>query len=78
MGALGAEVARADDASRETFATRFETYLETFRELSGIEREEALARYATLVGALVIARATAGDPLSDEVLAAARAALLPG
>jgi len=78
MGALGSEVARGDDAFRETFAAGFETYLETFRELSGVEREEALARYATLVGALVISRATAGDPVSEEVLAAARNALLPG
>ncbi len=78
MGALGSEVARADDAWRETFAAGFEAYLETFRELSGVEREEALARYATMVGALVISRATAGDPVSEEVLEAAKRALLPG
>src|SRR3954451_19681335 len=76
MGALGSEIARAGDAARASFAEGFETYLETFRELSGLEREEALARYATMVGALVIARSTAGEPISDEVLNAARNALL--
>ena len=76
MGALGSEIARAGDAARARFAEGFDTYLETFRELSGAEREEALVRYATMVGALVIARSTAGDPISDEVLTATRNALL--
>jgi len=76
MGALGSEIARADESARAAFAEGFDGYLETFRALSGVEREEALARYATMVGALVIARATAGEPISDEVLSAARNALL--
>jgi TetR/AcrR family transcriptional repressor of nem operon len=76
MGALGSEIARADESARAAFAEGFDGYLETFRALSGVEREEALARYATMVGALVIARATAGEPISDEVLSAARSALL--
>ena len=76
MGALGSEIARADESARASFAEGFDAFLETFRSLSGVEREEALARYATMVGALVIARATAGEPISDEVLSAARNALL--
>ena len=40
-------------------------------------RQAALADYATLVGALLLARATEGSPLSHELLAAARARLLP-
>ncbi len=40
-------------------------------------RRAALADYATMVGALLLARATAGAPLSDELLAAARERLLP-
>jgi TetR/AcrR family transcriptional repressor of nem operon len=75
MGALGAEVGRAGEEARATFAEGFERYLETFAALSGVEREEALARYSTMVGALVIARATAGTPISDDVLSAARNAL---
>ena len=41
-------------------------------------RQAALADYATMVGALLLARATEGAPLSLELLAAARARLLPG
>jgi TetR/AcrR family transcriptional repressor of nem operon len=40
-------------------------------------RETALARMATMVGALLLARATSGDPISAEILAAARMALAP-
>ncbi|TCW00121.1 TetR/AcrR family transcriptional regulator [Biostraticola tofi] len=40
------------------------------------ERQQALARLALLVGSLTLARATAGDPLSDAFLAAARQSLL--
>jgi TetR/AcrR family transcriptional repressor of nem operon len=76
MGALGSEIARADESSRETFATGFAEYLDTFAALEGRERDEALARYATMVGALVISRATAGDPISEAALDAARQALL--
>jgi TetR/AcrR family transcriptional repressor of nem operon len=78
MGALGSEVARADEDARSAFARGFEDYIQTFAEVSGIGREEALVRYSTMVGALVIARATAGDPVSEEVLAAARSALTHG
>ena len=66
------------ETARAAFAEGFEAYLETFAGVSGVEREEALARYATMVGALVIARATAGSPLSEEVLEAARSALRHG
>ena len=78
MGALGAEVARADEGARAAFAHGFEDYIKTFAEVSGIGREAALVRFSTMVGALVIARATAGDPISEEVLAAARSALVHG
>lgn len=39
---------------------------------AALDRSQALADFATMVGAIVIARATAGNPLSDEILAAAR------
>lgn len=38
-------------------------------------QQRALAELAMMVGAVTLARATEGDPLSDEVLAAVRAAL---
>lgn len=41
-------------------------------------RQAALADYATMAGALLLARATEGSPLAHEMLAAARSRLLPG
>jgi TetR/AcrR family transcriptional repressor of nem operon len=38
-------------------------------------RQRALARISTLVGALTLARAVRGDPLSEEILVAARESL---
>ncbi len=40
------------------------------------DREQVVAGFAMLVGALLMARATAGDPLSEEFLAAARRRLI--
>jgi len=40
------------------------------------DRRAALADYATLLGAMLLARATAGEPVADEILAAARERLL--
>lgn len=39
---------------------------------------DGIAQLSAMVGALVLARATKGSPLSEEILAAARAALAPG
>jgi TetR/AcrR family transcriptional repressor of nem operon len=36
------------------------------------DREAALADFATMVGGLMLAKATQGEPISDEILAAAR------
>ena len=41
------------------------------------KRSAALADFATLAGAMMLARATEGAPLSAEILAAARARLTP-
>jgi TetR/AcrR family transcriptional repressor of nem operon len=40
-------------------------------------RREALATLATLIGAIILARATKGSPLSREILGSARNSLLP-
>jgi TetR/AcrR family transcriptional regulator, transcriptional repressor for nem operon len=42
------------------------------------DRGEAMALFATMVGAVLLARATAGDALSDELLSAAREKLARG
>jgi TetR/AcrR family transcriptional repressor of nem operon len=43
---------------------------------AGAARERALSELATLVGAMVLARATMGSELSDELLSAAKRSLL--
>ncbi|WP_353155539.1 TetR/AcrR family transcriptional regulator [Herminiimonas fonticola] len=39
---------------------------------AAMRRQTALAQWSTMVGAMMLARATRGDPLADEILAAAR------
>ena len=88
---LGCPIAAlADDASREefkgpvrkAFAAGLERMIDRVRPLLGrrgkmAPREQALADVAMLVGALVLARATKGNAVSDEVLMAARKSMLP-
>ena len=42
----------------------------------GVNRDEACVQLATMMGALLLARATHGDPLADEIVEAARAHLV--
>jgi TetR/AcrR family transcriptional repressor of nem operon len=44
-------------------------------ENSENQRQQALVQYSLMFGALMLARASRGDPLSDEILEAARQAL---
>ncbi|AGW93628.1 TetR/AcrR family transcriptional regulator [Cupriavidus sp. DF5525] len=65
-----------------------QAYLEGFKEMAGsmaktvesddpqVRHEEALVRMAVLIGALTLARATDGDPVSDEMLKVVRTRLL--
>lgn len=87
---LGCPIAAlADDAAREefkgpvrkAFAAGLERMIDRLRPLLGhrgktAAREEALADIAMLVGALVLARATKGHTVSDEVLLATRKSML--
>ncbi|MDH2430592.1 TetR family transcriptional regulator [Sphaerisporangium sp. TRM90804] len=73
---LGPDMAR-DDGDAPARAPYAEGVREFARWLSG-GREEDLATVCTLVGALVLARATAGSELSDQILAAARGAVSAG
>ena len=83
-------VALATDVARESAQAPIRSaYLEGLESLvqilSSVEagpdaaarRSAALADFATLAGALTLARATEGTPLSVEILAAARARLTP-
>ncbi|MEU1040642.1 TetR/AcrR family transcriptional regulator [Streptomyces sp. NPDC005551] len=69
-------VALAADMSRSPHeGTAHETYTEGVRRFAAwlaTAEDDGLARLSTLVGALMLARAVKGDPLSDEILAAAR------
>jgi TetR/AcrR family transcriptional repressor of nem operon len=77
IAALAGEVGRTapDSPVRVELTAGVSSFADGIATLGGHERDEALARLATMVGALVLARATEGAPVSDEILAAARAAL---
>jgi TetR/AcrR family transcriptional repressor of nem operon len=56
-------------------------YINGVRKLAGrlaTDDDDGMAQFCTMVGALVLARATRGDPLSEELLQAARTALTEG
>ncbi|MBS0253065.1 MAG: TetR/AcrR family transcriptional regulator [Proteobacteria bacterium] len=68
---------------RTAFAAGFNVMVERLTPLlsrkrkdKAAAREDALAQIAMLVGALVLSRSTKGSPVSDEIMQAARAALL--
>jgi TetR/AcrR family transcriptional repressor of nem operon len=90
--ALGCPIAAlADDAAREefkgpvrkAFASGLERMVEAVkgmlggRERAAAQREKALADVALLVGAVVLSRATRGQAISDDILEAARKAIIP-
>jgi TetR/AcrR family transcriptional regulator, transcriptional repressor for nem operon len=77
--ALAGDVAREPmhSAVRNAFRSGTEQLLEVLTSLQacgdpGADRREAMAQFSTLVGAVVLARATAGAEISDEFLHAAR------
>ncbi|MEL0581035.1 TetR family transcriptional regulator [Pectobacterium punjabense] len=81
--ALASDVAREgeDKPVREVYLSGVRAMLDRLEALSTIEDKEqrrlhALAQFALLSGALTLARATAGDALSDDFLSAAKKALL--
>jgi TetR/AcrR family transcriptional repressor of nem operon len=84
MAALVVDVAREDENKpvRAAFIDGIEQLVDILASvqpptLNDQERQaSALAQMATMVGAMVLARATHGSPMSDDVLAAARQYLL--
>lgn len=66
-----------DMARGATGGTARHTYAEGVRafarRMATDEDDDGLVRLSTMVGALILARAVSGDPLSDQLLAAARA-----
>ncbi|ATO31544.1 HTH-type transcriptional regulator AcrR [Dickeya dianthicola] len=81
--ALAGDVARESEEKpvREVYLNGVRAMLDRLESLSDTQdeeqrRQQALTQSVLLIGALVLARATGGDPLSDEFLAAAQKALL--
>lgn len=65
---------------RAAFAAGVSDLAEVLASLSpegedGARRQSALAHLSTMVGAMILARATMDDPIAEEILAAARMAL---
>lgn len=83
LTALAADAARSGPALREVFGAGVENFATGLQALmpgatDAERREQALARMATLVGALLLARAVADPAQSHELREAARRAVLDG
>ena len=83
--ALAVDVARepAGKPVRQAYAEGLRTMIDDMAQTVASDdpqerHDQALVRMALLVGALTLARATEGDPLSDEMLNAVRSHLLDG
>jgi len=81
FAALGADAARSGKMVRDAFAEGLESLIDILtKSIAGrskpARRRKAVAAMASLVGALTLARAVRGTPLSDEILEAARNELL--
>ncbi len=81
LASLSGEVTRTelDSPVRKSFVAGVRAFADGVDELSGdgspAHRADSLARLSMLMGALALSRATEGDPISDEIVAAVRAAL---
>lgn len=80
--ALGADIARDRGKSRRVFTDKIEQMIEVFAADAGIDgaaaRRRTIGAIVTLVGTLLVARATGQGALSREVLDAGRAAAITG
>lgn len=81
LAALSGDVARTDPDSpvRASFVQGVRAFADGVEALDADgtpeHRSRSLARLSMLMGALALARATEGDPISDEIIAAVREAL---
>ncbi|WP_150294103.1 TetR/AcrR family transcriptional regulator [Sphingobium estronivorans] len=76
--ALGPDAARQGGELSAAFRNGFNDLTNIIETSSpDISRPDALARMAQMVGAMVLARAVADPALSEEIMAAARNALIP-
>ncbi len=80
MAALGSEIARQGPAVRQAFTGELKPFLDYLSRIvqgssSRLRRKRAIAAYSALVGALIVSRAVDDPKLSNEILAAAAAAI---
>jgi TetR/AcrR family transcriptional repressor of nem operon len=80
MAALGSEIARQGPPVRRAFTDELRPFLDYLsRNVQGnsnnLRRQKALAAYAGLVGALIVARAVDDPGLSNEILSAVAATM---
>ena len=73
VAALGSEIARQPAAVRDAFTEEFKISLENLADLMGANDpshndEDAIAAFALMVGALILARAVNDETLSDRIL----------
>ena len=78
MAALAADIRHRPPAARSAMTTGIRTQIDRMTEalpagVTAKRRREAIGTYATLIGALVLARAVDDPALSDEILAETRA-----
>lgn len=71
----------SDKPVRQAYLTGIKTAIDSLASLTQTDanltaREKALADLATMVGALLLSRATKDDPISEEILVAARKFLI--
>lgn len=76
IATLSQDAARGSDKLRQAFATGIENYLGLVDELSGGPRSRSQAIYATMVGALTLARAVTDEKMSNDILDSAKEAVL--
>jgi TetR/AcrR family transcriptional repressor of nem operon len=74
MAALASEAARAPGETRAAAAAVIEEMIKTLAEDPSSEEAcgEAMVDYATMIGAIALARIVSGTPLSDDILNRAR------
>lgn len=77
FAALGPEMARAPEPTREVLTEAIERQIEKFTSMArGVDVDErrvaAIGTWATMIGAMVLARIANSDAVSHEILASAR------
>ena len=80
LPSLGADIARWRPEAREAFSTKLEEMIDALahwlsRESEKDRRRVAIGALATMLGSVVLARATADETLSDNILEAGRCAV---